>query len=143
MGEDIFNNDVETILTGKVAFHKEQAKYHSRMAKETAEKLEMLVKMAPAAPEVPQLTMVHNSANIEKLSTTIWRPKVENVLKESPVPLKSEDILRKIDESYLKDENLRKKAINVISSALFYLVQHGKVTKTDSPGKGYLYAIAG
>lgn len=175
-----FDLGIEELLEAKIAYHKEQMKFHAKMAAETKENLRLLQVSAAdkerdlgkshleTAIKVLESTMVNpisstlkpinssilsapNTSSLlpnwgtlrSEFSVTTWKPKVEKVLKESRKPMKTEEILREIAPTYLTNEELRKKAIGVISSSLFSLVQGGKVKKLENEGrKGYLYVIA-
>lgn len=141
---DIFDKDVEALLRDKIAYHREQARLHVKWATETKQKLSLLTGAASYTPvdEVAEDEKVTKMPLNENYSVTIWKPLVERVLRQSDTPLKNEDILRKIDSRYFEDDEKRKKAIAVISSSLFSLVQLKRVSKIESSGKGYLYSIA-
>lgn len=164
-----FDLDIETLLEAKISYHKEQMKFHAKMAAETRKKLDLLTeKLNPqvdtAQDNLTQLNLEVISKRLhdrqtsvdyslpknntvqapvnQNFSVTYWKPLVEKVLRENVRTFKTEDILREIDSRYLSDEDLRKKAIAVISSSLFALVQSNRVKKIENEGnRGNLYII--
>lgn len=150
MPELDFNKSIEALLRDKISYHKEQAKYHARMAVDAKKKLDVLSGIDVSITETADAqdtsdAIVTNNGNgstntDNNLSVTIWKPKVEKVLSNSDRPLKTHEILSLIDNSYLADEDLRKKAIAVISSSLYSLVENKKAQKHEAEGRGYAYS---
>jgi hypothetical protein len=163
-----FDLDIETLLEAKIGYHKEQMKFHAKMAAETRRKLDLLTeKLNPqvdmAKEKLTQLNFEAITSNIinkstvdsplvrigasllplnQNFSVTYWKPLVERVLRDNPRTFKTEDILREIDSRYLDNDELRKRAIASISSSLFALVQNNKVRKIENEGnRGNLYII--
>jgi len=167
-----FDLEIEALLEAKINYHKEQAKFHAKMAAQTKDKLRLLIEKTGYEEEKEKKEKLHaaiktlsstlstnpssnlaalsssllsspNTSPLTEFSVTIWKPKVEKVLKDNLRPFKTEEILREIAPTYLQNDEMRKKAIGVISSSLFSLVQNQKVIKMDNEGnRGNLYIIA-
>lgn len=141
------NLDTETLLRRKIDYHKEQAKYHLRLAKETKDKLKLLTgvseeKASETEPEKRDNVAFINFGLSDDFRLKIWRQKVLDVLKNNPqLQLTSSDILEKIDVRYTRDEDKRRKAIGVISNALHGLVKNAIVTVYTNYGRGNKYGI--
>lgn len=143
MTQQMFDKDVETILKEKIAYHQELASFHHKQAEDTKAALTAI--QSPKMVPVPLITPNEQKTDSLRLpvdmnfSVPVWRPRVEKVLKSANFALKTEEIVRLVDERYLQDEETRKQAIGVVSSVLYALGERGIIIKSPGDGRGNLY----
>lgn len=148
MTEIDFNKSPEDLLKDKISYHRQQARFHVKMAEETKKKLQLLTGVPATNDNQGESSGIKLLDGMEALdfyktqnySVTVWKPLVEKVLWESNNPLKTEEILIKIDPRYTNNETMRKKAIGAISSSLYSLVENNKAIRHEAEGRGHAYS---
>ena len=142
----MFDKDVETLLRDKIAYHRAQARMHVKLANETKDKLQMLTGEKAPKEQYVKTLFGENGANGAaplpldmNFSVTVWKPRVEKILRAMGHSMRTEDILREVDNRYLQHDTIRKQGIGAISSSLFALVEKGLVQKIPSESRGYMY----
>lgn len=162
MNNDLLEKDLETLLMEKANGHKAKAQYfeiqaqfHSQQYHLMLEKIALLnggnsnaytQKNLELSFE-DQLTgdLSHTTEHTALKETdynftvTYWKPRVLDALKSSEFPILTEDVLKIIAPQFVDDKNLRRKAIGVISSCLYYYVTKNKVRKIPNEGRGNQY----